>query len=71
MRMALDANALYVTDLGYIDFIHGFHADLSPDGAQLAYTSCQFPTEYEDPASAQASRDRYGPEWYERSLYNY
>ena len=71
MRMALDANALYVTDLGYIDFIHGFHADLSPDGAQLAYTSCQFPTEYEDPASAQASRDRYGPELYERDLYNY
>ena len=35
------------TTLGALDFLYGFHADLSPDGTRLAYTSCQFPTEHE------------------------
>ena len=73
LRMVLDANPvdLYLFSLGFVDFLHGFHADLSPDGAQLAYTSCQFPTEYQDPAMVQAVIDQNGQEWYERDIYNY
>ena len=59
------------TPVGYLDFRHGFHADLSPDGTQLAYTSCQFPSEYGDPARADAVIAQDGPEWYERTLYSY
>ena len=69
LQKVLDANP-YISE-GVVRFLFGFHADSSPDGAQLAYTSCQFPTEYEDPARAQAVIDQDGPEWYERSLYNY
>ena len=52
-------------------FKFGFHADLSPDGTRLVYTACQFQTEYEDTAYAQSVIARSGPDWYERSLYNY
>ena len=54
-------------------FKWGFYADLSPDGTQLAYTSCQFQTEYddEDYEYVQAMIARDGPEWYERSKFNY
>ena len=34
-----------------------YHADISPDGSQIVYTSCQFPTEIEDPLFT-------GEEWY-------
>ncbi len=48
--------------------VFGFHADVSPDGAELAYTSCQFLTEYEvDPKVLL----QYGPEWTERTKYHY
>ena len=59
------------TPVGSLDFAFGFHADVSPDGTQLAYTSCQFPAEYDDPSSGQAVIDQHGPEWYERSKYSY
>lgn len=59
------------TPVGFLDFAFGFHADVSPDGTQLAYTSCQFPAEYEDAQFAQAEIAQYGPEWYERSMYSY
>ena len=52
-------------------FKFGFHADLSPDGTRLAYTACQYQTEYEDAAYAQDVLARRGPEVYELSLYNY
>ena len=54
-----------------LGFQYGFYADLSPDGTRLAYTSCQFQTEYEDAAYAQSVIARHGPQWYERSLYRY
>ena len=51
-----------------VSFLFGFHADSSPDSTQLAYTSCQFPTEYEvDPKALL----RDGPEWTERTKYHY
>lgn len=59
------------TPVGSLDFALGFHADVSPDGTQLAYTSCQFPAEYDDPSNGQAVIDQHGPEWYERSKYSY
>ena len=87
LRMVLNATAgittFGTTTVGRLGFMNGFHADLSPDGAQLVYTSCQFPTEY-DPARAQPVRgDQGGLEWtglnkyehevlwYERGKYNY
>ena len=52
----------------FIPFMYGFHADLSPDGSQLAYTSCQFQTEDEvDPGG-------YPPDqqwWAEIAKYTY
>ena len=36
---------------------YGYHADISPDGSQLIYTTCQFPTEIYDPVFT-------GGEWY-------
>ena len=36
---------------------YGYHADISPDGSQLVYTTCQFPTEIYDPVFT-------GKEWY-------
>ena len=71
LQAVLDAKAAYATEFAFVDFLFGFYADLSPDGAQLAYTSCQFPTEYEDPAAVQAVITQDGPEWYERTLYEY
>ena len=38
-----------------------YHADISPDGSQIVYTSCQFPTEIEDPAFT-------GEEWYDYEI---
>ena len=85
LRMVLNATAGITTFgtatvVGLLGFMNGFHADLSPDGTQLVYTSCQFPTEYE-PARAQPVRGdlewtglyKYEQEvlWYERGKYNY
>ena len=56
------------TTLGALDFLYGFHADLSPDGTRLAYTSCQFPTEHE------YERESYiqdGLDFTEREKYHY
>ena len=36
---------------------YGYHADISPDGSQLIYTTCQFPTKVIDPVFT-------GGEWY-------
>ena len=36
---------------------YGYHADISPDGSQLVYTTCQFPTRLLDPMFT-------GNEWY-------
>ena len=38
----------------YLDFFYGFHADISPDGQRIAYSSCQFPT---GPTSERVSFD--------------
>ena len=61
--------ALVANPYEFPNFFYGFHADLSPDGSQLAYTSCQFRTEYEvDPG-------RYPPDlrqlFVEREKHNY
>ena len=56
------------TTLGALDFLYGFHADLSPDGTRLAYTSCQFSTEHE------YERESYiqdGLDFTEREKYHY
>ncbi len=71
LRMVLDAKAVYNTEFSFADFLYGFYADLSPDGARLAYTSCQFPTEYDDSGQAQAVITQDGPEWYERTKHSY
>ena len=68
MQMVLDANP-GSPSLGSHDFWYGFHADLSPDGAQLAYSSCEFHTEYEQ--FSQERLDQIGAEWYERGKYHY
>ncbi len=39
LRKLVDANPVK----GY-GFAYGFHADLSPDGTRILYTSCEFPT---------------------------
>ena len=57
------------TRVGSPGFLYGFHADISPDGAQLAYTSCQFT--FENPVVLQFYRDLHGPELAERSRYHY
>ena len=49
LRRVVDANP--GEDL---DFFYGFHADISPDGQRIAYSSCQFPT---GPASERVSFD--------------
>ena len=36
LRMLVDANPRG-------DFHYGFHADLSPDGLQVVFSTCQFP----------------------------
>ena len=67
-QMVLNANP-GSSSLGPHRFEYGLHADLSPDGAQLVYTSCQFFTEYEwDDAER---RDQIGREWYERGKFHY
>ena len=71
-RVAVDGaylqNALVANPYDMPNFFYGFHADLSPDGSQLAYTSCQFRTEFEvDPGPYP-----HIPEWYaERPEYHY
>ena len=70
LDMVLNALA-GATPVGTLGFLYGFHADLSPDSARLTYTSCQFPTEYDDPDSAQAVITQDGLEWYERTKYSY
>ncbi len=67
LQMVLDANP--GASFGRHEFLYGFHADLSPDGDQLVYSSCQFPTEYERPNRDILVRD--GPEFYERGKYHY
>ena len=37
-RMVVDANP------GHF-FVYGFHADLSPDGSRIVYSTCEYPTE--------------------------
>ena len=69
VRMVLDANPGSHSLPGSHEFLYGFHADLSSDGAQLVYTSCEFPTEYEQ--FSQERLDQLGAEWYERGKYNY
>ena len=50
-------------------FLYGFHGDLSPDGTQIVYTSCQFPTDYRyEYVDTEVRRDA---ELYERGKYNY
>ena len=68
-QMVLDANP-WTHLLGDSDFLYGFHADLSPDGTHLIYTSCQFPTEY-DPEFDQEMQVEVGEEFYERGKYHY
>ena len=57
------------SSLGPHGFLYGFHADLSPDGAQLAYASCEFFTQYE--SFDQEKFGQLGREWYERGKYQY
>ena len=38
LRAIVDANPGF-------DFSHGFHADVSPDGSRIVYSSCQYPTD--------------------------
>ena len=38
LRAIVDANPGF-------DLMHGFHADLSPDGSHIVYSSCQYPTD--------------------------
>ena len=56
-------------------FVYWFHADVSPDRAQLVYSSCQYPTEYEEAGISQADAEailaRHGPDWYERGKHHY
>lgn len=59
------------TRFGSLEFRNGFHADLSPDGTRLAYTSCQFRDEEENTEYAQSVIAQWGSEWYERGLYTY
>ena len=64
----LDANP-GASSLGPNFFENGFHADLSPDGTLLAYSSCQFGTEYE--FAVEGRLEQIGAEWYERGKFNY
>ena len=68
MNKILDANP-GASSLGPNFFENGFHADLSPDGTLLAYSSCQFGTEYE--FAVEGSLEQIGAEWYERGKFNY
>jgi len=70
-EMLLDANPGSGRITGPYEFLYGFHADLSPDGTRLAYTSCQFSTEYGSPAIDKDRRDMWRAEWYERSKHHY
>ena len=69
VQMVLDANPGSHSLAGSHEFLYGFHADLSSDGAQLVYTSCEFPTGYEQ--FSQERLDQLGAEWYERGKYHY
>ena len=42
LNKVLDANPEPIA-FGVPGFLYGFHGDLSPDGTQIVYTSCQFP----------------------------
>ena len=59
--------------------MYGFHANLAPDGSQIVYSSCQFPTELEQgqrtftekQGEAWTERDRLGREWDQRDKIHY
>ena len=43
LRLLVDANPVEGSRGEGNDFPYGFHADLSPDGTRILYTSCEFP----------------------------
>ena len=71
----LDANPEPASFRGQYFFVYWFAADVSPDDSQIAYTSCQFPTEYEQSGvsldSAAALLAKVGADWYDRGKYQY
>ena len=75
LQNVLDANPERPSFPGQAFFVYWFHADVSPDNAWLVYTSCQYPTEYEQVGISQTDAEallaRVGPEWYERGKYQY
>ena len=64
LRAIVDANPGF-------DFSHGFHADVSPDGSRIVYSSCQYPTDdlYATYRHADLGPRRYPLEWRERYFY--
>ena len=68
LNKVLDANPEPVA-FGVPGFLYGFHGDLSPDGTQIVYTSCQFPFLHSYTGETEPTRD--GPELYDRGRYNY
>lgn len=43
LRLLVDANPVEGSRGEGVDFPYGFHADLSPDGTWILYTSCEYP----------------------------
>ena len=68
LNKVLDANPEPIA-FGRPGFMYGFHGDLSPDGTQIVYTSCQFPFLHRYFGETEPTRD--GPELYDRGRYNY
>ncbi len=71
LQMVLDANPGFNSFPDGAEFVHGFHADLSPDGARLVYTSCQFPGEFTSLYSEQEALALDGGRYYERGKFHY
>ncbi len=75
LRNVLDANPEPASSRRQYFFVYWFAADVSPDDSQIAYTSCQFPTEYEQAGvsedNAAALLARVGADWYDRGKYQY
>ena len=68
LNKVLDANPEPFA-VGSTELLYGFHGDLSPDGTQIVYTSCQFPTDYI--YEYVETEVRSNAVLYERGKYNY
>ena len=67
----VNANRNSIVPGGSPKLEYGSHASLSPDGARLIYSSCQFLTDYDVAESPLQRLQEEGTDWYEWGKYHY